>query len=120
MLLSSCCQLDVPSSDVFNPDDTPTLYPRVVDWLLDLDAGEQGADDQCWTQYQHALDNNRYKHITQIAEDGKRTGGAGELADLCSMPVGIARLLIKYAITDTERITKKERVAWKGSYREVE
>jgi hypothetical protein len=36
------------------------------------------------------------------------------------MPVGIVRLLIKYAITDTKRIMKKERVAWKGSYREVE
>jgi hypothetical protein len=59
-------------------------------------------------QYQHTLDNNGYKHITQIAEDGKHTGGVGEVADLCSMPVGITRLLIKYVITDTERITKKE------------
>jgi hypothetical protein len=115
MLLSSRHQLDVPSSDVFDPNDTPTLYPRVVDWLLDLDAGESGADDQYWMQYQQALDNNNgYKHITQIAEDGKHTGGVGELTDLCSMPVEIVRLLINMQL-----LTQRELQIRRGLLRRV-
>jgi hypothetical protein len=85
-----------------------------MDWLMELDHGERGADGQHWTQYASTLDMNGYKCIIQITED--RKDSTKELADLCSMPLGIARLLIKYATSDTERITKKERKACKGAH----
>jgi hypothetical protein len=113
--LTNIYQPPIPSSDPFDPDDVPTLYPRVDEWLTELDSTARGADGQNWAQYAGALNINGYTRIIQIAEDGKDTGGAKELADLCSMPVGIAKLLIKYATTDCDKITKNEKKIRKGA-----
>lgn len=100
--------LHIPSSDPFDPDKEPTLYPQVNDWLAKLDSTARGADNKNWKQYFNLFDVNGYIHIIQIAEDGKVAGGAKELADIMSIPVGIAELIVKYAISDCDKITKKE------------
>ncbi|KAG1737136.1 uncharacterized protein EDB91DRAFT_1249784 [Suillus paluster] len=53
--------LKVPSSDSFDPNDAPTIYPHVLEWLFKLDSGKRGADGQVWGQYASVLDNSGYK-----------------------------------------------------------
>jgi hypothetical protein len=90
------------------------VYPRTDDWLKTLDAGARGSDGQDWAQYSDILTANGYLRISQIASEGKSdhdegAKGAKELVDICwGMTLGIAKLLIKYATIDCERITKKE------------
>lgn len=79
-----------------------------------MDAGDRGRDGQYWTQYWQALDDNGYIRIIQLADDGRTAGGAKELAELCGMPVGIAKLLIRYATVDAEKITKREKAVHKS------
>ena len=108
--------MDIPSSDGFEPEDEPTLYPQTDEWLTTLDAGTQGSDGQNWQQYSSVLTPNRYIRVSQIASEGKNKGGtkgAKELADICwGMSLGTAKLLIKYATIACERITKKETVRY--------
>lgn len=105
-------ELDIPSSDGFEPEDEPTLYPRTNEWLATLDAGARGSDGQNWQQYSSVLTTNGYIRVSQIASEGKSeegAKGAKELVDICwGMSLGTAKLLIKYATIDCERITKKE------------
>jgi hypothetical protein len=56
-----------------------------------------------------ALDENGYKQILRIAEDGRSDSGLWDLVGLCRMPMGIAQLLVKYSRADLDRITKKEK-----------
>jgi hypothetical protein len=103
--------LEIPSSDGFEPEDEPTLYPRIDEWLTTLDAGAHGSDGQNWEQYSSVLTTNGYLWVSQIASEGKKeegAKGAKELVDICwGMSLRTAKLLIKYATIDCERITKK-------------
>jgi hypothetical protein len=101
---------DVPSSDPFDPEENPILYPRIQDWLVSLDMGEHGADNQNWQQYTDPLARNGFTHLIQIADEGRHDNGAASLMGICNgMPIGTARLLVKYAITDCSKITKDEK-----------
>lgn len=101
---------DVPSSDPFDPEENPILYPRIQDWLVSLDMGERGADNQNWQQYTDPLARNGFTHLIQIADEGRNDNGAASLMGICNgMPIGTARLLVKYAITDCSKITKDEK-----------
>lgn len=103
-----------PSSDGFNPEDTPTLYPKTRDWLQSLDSTERGADGQNWEQYAGALEANGYMRLVQVAEEGRGTEGAKELSRFCiGMPIGIAQSFVKYAIADCDKILKQERRSYK-------
>ena len=73
---------------------------------MELDSGKHGADKQCLSQYTAPLNKNGYMHIIQLIDDE-----AKDLAEMTSMPVGIAKLLMKYAKTDSDRITKREKRA---------
>ena len=97
---------DIPSSDPFVPEEVPTIYPRIDEWLGELDSGERGADEQGWAQYAAPLNKNGYTRIIQLVDDV-----AKDLAEMTGMPVGIAKLLIKYAKTDSDRITRREKRA---------
>ena len=83
-----------------------TIYPQIDEWLTELDSGEHGADEQCWAQYAVPLNKNGYMCIIQLIDDEVK-----DLAEMTSMPVGIAKLLMKYAKTDSDRITKREKRA---------
>lgn len=97
---------DAPSSDPFVPEEVPTIYPRINEWLTELDSGERGADEQGWAQYAAPLNKNGYMRIIQLLDDE-----AKDLAEMTSMPVGMAKLLIKYAKADSDKITKREKRA---------
>lgn len=97
---------DIPSSDPFVPEEVPTIYPRIDEWLTELDSGERGVDQQGWAQYAVPLSTNGYTRIIQLVDDGPK-----DLAEMTGMPIGIAKLLIKYAKADSDRITKREKRA---------
>ena len=59
---------DIPSSDPF-PEEVPTIYPRIDEWLGELDSGERGADEQGWAQYAAPLNKNGYTRIIQLVND---------------------------------------------------
>ena len=84
----------------------PTIYPRIDEWLTELDSGKRGADEQGWAQYGVLLNNNGYTHIIQLLDDKVK-----DLAEMTAMPIGMAKLLIKYAKTDSDKITKREKKA---------
>jgi len=50
------------------------------------------------------LNKNGYTCIIQLVDDEVK-----DLAEMTGMPIGIAKLLIKYAKTDSDRITKREK-----------
>ena len=82
------------------------MYPQIDEWLTELNSGKRGADKQGWAQYSVLLNKNGYKRIIQLVDDG-----AKDLAEMTGMPVGIAKLLIKYAKAESDRITKREKRA---------
>ena len=79
-----------------------TIYSWIDEWLSELDSGECGADEQGWAQYAVPLNKNGYTHIIQLIDDVVK-----DLAEMTGMPIGIAKLLIKYAKTDSDRITRR-------------
>ena len=68
--------------------------------------GKRGVDKQGWAQYAVLLNKNGYTCIIQLVDDE-----AKDLAEMTGMPVGIAKLLIKYAKADSDRVTKREKRA---------
>jgi hypothetical protein len=96
--------LEIPSSDPVAPEESPTLFPHIQELL---DTGGCGVDRHNFSQYATNLESNGYTRIFQIADEGET--GAKEFAHLCGMTVGIAKLMIKYAIKDCEGIRKKEK-----------
>ncbi|KAJ7027037.1 hypothetical protein C8F04DRAFT_1189986 [Mycena alexandri] len=77
------------NADSDDEDESPTLFPKIEDWLLDLDTSERGEDGH-----------------------GFRTSSTG----ICEgMSVGVAKLVMKYAKLDCKKIRKQEaerKVAW--------
>jgi len=72
--------------------------------------GERGADNQNWQQYADPLAHNGFTRLIQIVDEGRRDNSAASLTGICDgMPIGTARLLVKYAITDCSKITKDEK-----------
>lgn len=97
-------------------DDNPGIYPRISDWLNDLDQGPRGEDGQNFVQYANVLERNGYCRIFQIADEAKGQSGAHDLVGLCEgMTLGIAKLLIKYAKIDCDAIQKREAYFRKGA-----
>jgi hypothetical protein len=93
------------SSDPANLDDDPTIYPTTRTWLTDLDIGSRGVDGQYFAQFSDALEQNGYSQIIQIADEAD--SGAKKFASLFEgMSIGVAKLLIKYAVKDCEKIQK--------------
>jgi hypothetical protein len=95
------------NTDSFDTGDDPTIYPRTGDWVRSLDAGNRGVDGQNFTQYADLLEAAGYIRIDQIADEAKHDSGARDLTTVCeTMPLGIAKLLIKYAMKDCETVMK--------------
>lgn len=107
-------QLDI-SSDGFDIDDNPVLFPTVRQWLEDLDASTRNVDNLNFTQYATILDTNYYQRINQIADEGASPEATSTFARDCKIPIGVAKLLVKYAVKDCERIEARERKKRKTS-----
>jgi hypothetical protein len=93
----------------FDTSDDPTIYPRTGDWVRNLDHGNRGIDGQNFSQYAELLEAAGYFRIDQIADESKHESGARDLTTVCQMmPLGIAKLLIKYAVKDCEAKVKDQ------------
>jgi hypothetical protein len=72
--------------------------------------GERGADNQNWQRYADPLARNGFTRLIQIVDEGRCDNSAASLTGICNgMPIGTARLLVKYAIMDCSKITKDEK-----------
>ncbi|KAJ7431988.1 hypothetical protein B0H11DRAFT_2297918 [Mycena galericulata] len=90
-------------------EESPTLFPKIDDWLLDLDTSERGEDGHGFTKFGPTLRANGYMRIIQLVDEGK--DGAEMLRTMCSengMTSGVAKLLMKYAVADCKKIRKAE------------
>jgi hypothetical protein len=97
-----------PQATTHIPNDLPpSAFSHIQDWLTELDAGACGSDGQNFAQYTQVLQENRYTHIIQLADEGKVELGAKELAICARMPVGIAKLLIKFAMADCAHVQRQ-------------
>jgi hypothetical protein len=98
----------VPASNLMD-DDNPTLFPRTGDWMRNNDNGNRGEDGHNFSQYGPALEAAGYTRILQIADEGRCESSARDLITICEgMPLGIAKLLIKYADKDCITIQRKD------------
>ena len=97
---------DIPSSDPpeeFGED--VTLFPRLSQWLVELDEGPRGADGHNFSQFVHGFEQEKYFRICDVADLS--------VGDVCGILTGIAQgtasKLVSYAKQDTELIRKKEK-----------
>lgn len=89
-------------------EDDPTLFDLTLDWLAKLDAcPKRGSDGTNFSQYIQTLVHTAgYRRINQIAEEG--LGAAQVLSNACvGLPLGTAKLLIKYATADCKAIRRE-------------
>jgi hypothetical protein len=84
--------------------DDPTLFPRVTEWLHNLDCGPHGADGHKCHQYGAILEGNMFVHISHLENLTK-----DELIAICTgMPLGTASLIQECARKECNRIRMKE------------
>ncbi|KAJ7924674.1 hypothetical protein B0H13DRAFT_2315189 [Mycena leptocephala] len=95
-----------PDADL-DDDESPTLFPKIDDWLLDLDTSERGEDGHGFSKFGAMLRNEGFARVVQILDLGAE--GEKELMKICEgMTIGVARLMIKYAKVDCRKIRKQE------------
>ncbi|KAJ7500142.1 hypothetical protein B0H11DRAFT_2189508 [Mycena galericulata] len=80
-----------PSMDSDDDDESPTLFPKIDDWLLDLDTSERGEDGHGFIKFGAALRDQGFARVVQLADLG-----------------GVAKLLMKYAKVDCKKVRKQE------------
>ncbi|KAF8989203.1 hypothetical protein BDZ89DRAFT_1198526 [Hymenopellis radicata] len=91
----------IPSSDGAIED--ILVFPRIGDWLQQLDAGPRGQDGDQFFQYGDDFATAKCHRICELADSMT----ADELMGICeNMQRGTARRLITYAQQDVKRIRK--------------
>ncbi|KAJ7503209.1 hypothetical protein B0H11DRAFT_2273927 [Mycena galericulata] len=92
-------------------DEAPTLFPKIEEWLLDLDTSERGEDGHGFGKFGKVLRDQGFARVVQIPDLNEK-----DLMAMCEgMSIGVAKLLIKYAKADCRKIRKQEaerKVAW--------
>ncbi|KAJ7659664.1 hypothetical protein DFH06DRAFT_401232 [Mycena polygramma] len=95
-------------------DYPPTLYPKISDWVLELDMGDRGEDGHQFTSFGTRLESAGYKRISQLVDLADK--GVEVLQRICNdMPEGTAQVILKYARQDCKmlrKINREERAAW--------
>jgi hypothetical protein len=95
---------DIPTSDGLDNFDDPDLYPRIVDWLQELDHGPRGADGHNFGQHALPLQTNMYLRVSQLEKLTKT-----DLLAMCStMLPGTADLILDYARKECGAIRRRE------------
>ncbi|KAF7337736.1 hypothetical protein MSAN_02247200 [Mycena sanguinolenta] len=92
-----------PSAEAY---DDPTIYPKISEWLLDLDTSPRGEDGDQFRQYADAFANEGFKRIVELQDKTEDI-----LRRICpGMTTGIAGKLMKYVQIDCRkaRQTNKE------------
>jgi hypothetical protein len=96
----------MPSSDPPEELEDVTIFPRLAQWLADLDAGPRGADGHNFAQFAIIFESEKYFRICDIADS------AASVEILMAMCIGMARgtasKILAYAQKDVDVIRKKE------------
>lgn len=94
--------------------DVPTLYPKIDEWLLELDTSERGEDGHNFSAFGARLRSEGYMRVIQLADEGDK--GVETLQRICpDMKLGTAKVLMKYARIDCKsirRIERERKAAW--------
>ncbi|KAJ7811183.1 hypothetical protein B0H13DRAFT_1926877 [Mycena leptocephala] len=97
----------VPQASLRHDGDVPTLYPKIDDWLLELDTGERGEDGHNFSAFGARLRGEGYMRVFQLADEGDK--GVDTLQRICpDMKLGTAKVLMKYARIDCKIIRRIE------------
>jgi hypothetical protein len=102
--------------DSDDDNESPTLFSKIDDWLLDLDTSEQGEDGHGFVKFGTTLCTEGFARVVQLSD----LGGEGEkmLLGMCNgMMLGVAKLSMKYAKVDYKKVHKREaerKAAWAG------
>ncbi|KAJ7214433.1 hypothetical protein GGX14DRAFT_392459 [Mycena pura] len=88
-------------------DDSPTLYPRIDEWLRELDdSADRGQDGHHFSLYAQDLLDNKFVRLSQLADEGK--DGVATLRQICLMiPLGTAKVMMKYAMDDVQKLRER-------------
>ncbi|KAJ7697948.1 hypothetical protein B0H16DRAFT_1749885 [Mycena metata] len=62
-------------------DVPPTLYPKIEDWLLDLDTSERGEDGHGFHRFGPMFREHGYARVIQLADEGE--GGVKAVREMC-------------------------------------
>jgi hypothetical protein len=96
---------EMPSSDPMEELDDITLFPRITDWLTELDRGPLGVDGYDFAQYSDFFATEKYVRICDLA-DSHFTPAS--LSSAClGMPQGTADKLLNLCKKETVRIRKR-------------
>lgn len=99
---------NAPSSDGLHEElDDQTLYPRISQWLTDIDNGVRGKDDPSHTQYGERLIQKGYKRIIDLENEVLVTPSGLERS--CGIPEGVAVKLLVWARKDVKNIKDAEK-----------
>ncbi|EMD30737.1 hypothetical protein CERSUDRAFT_127747 [Gelatoporia subvermispora B] len=94
----------MPPSSPVTGHDNPTQFPRIDDWLHELDTSERGADGQNYAYWAPSFTQNGFVRIHELANK-ELFPKPKDLQEICpGMPLGIASSLLSYARYDTTRI----------------
>ncbi|KAJ7463643.1 hypothetical protein FB451DRAFT_1265104 [Mycena latifolia] len=96
---------DMPSSDPPEMAEDSRLFPRIGNWLPELDEGPRGADGHNFSQY--APDFDREKYIRIVDLESLKINDLKTL--IPEMAHGTAAKMLAYATTDIGLIRKRER-----------
>lgn len=77
-------------------------------WLSDLDECERGIDGYNFAQYAAVLDQHGYRRLHQLADESHSEEAILRFSNICEMPIGVMKLILKYARKDCERIKRNE------------
>lgn len=96
---------EMPSSDPVEPMEDVTLFPRLEQWLTDLDNSIQGRDGHNFASFAPDFLREKYMRISDL--DGLTMS---DVLEMCSdMARGTAKKIIDNAARECKDIRKKER-----------
>ncbi|KAJ7210315.1 hypothetical protein B0H12DRAFT_1157557 [Mycena haematopus] len=83
--------------------DDPTIYPKISEWLLELDTGPRGEDSDHFLQYADTFTSHGFKRIVELQD---KTEDALRL--ICpGMSMGVSGKLVKYVQVDCRKARKR-------------
>ncbi|KAJ7156741.1 hypothetical protein C8R46DRAFT_1226260 [Mycena filopes] len=95
------------TADDSDDNESPTLFPKLDDWLLELDTSGRGEDGHGFSKFGAPLRAQGFSRVVQLTDlgaDGEKT-----LQEICvRMTLGVAKLLLKYARQDCKKIHRIE------------
>ncbi|KAG8950056.1 hypothetical protein FRC03_000181 [Tulasnella sp. 419] len=100
-----------PASSSLRHGDNFINYPRIADWLAELDGDHRGRDGQEWKQYADAFKTAGYYCLDQLVSNNITQLTGEKLAERVGggLVPGAADQLLTFALDDASRIKKNTR-----------